>query len=73
MIGKAADPIIKRSIGRKQTKIVYSKDGSDKRVKTLLTPEADAEKACFTDEGEFLSSFPHSFIGLITLKALFLV
>jgi pyruvate,water dikinase len=50
MIGKVEDPIIKRSIGRKQTKIVYTKDGSDKRIKTLLTPEADAAKPCFTDE-----------------------
>ena len=52
MIGVAEDPIIKRSIGRKQTKIVYTKDGSDKRTKTLLTPDADAEKPSFTDEGE---------------------
>ena len=50
MIGKVEDPIIKRSIGRKQTKIIYTHDGSDKRVKTLLTPEADAEKPCFSDE-----------------------
>lgn len=50
MIGKAEDPIIKRSIGRKQTQIVYTRDGSDKRTKTLLTPDADAAKACFTDE-----------------------
>ena len=54
MIGKAEDPIIKRSIGRKQTKIVYTKDGSDKRTKTLLTPDADAGRPCFSDEGEFL-------------------
>ena len=52
MIGKVADPIIKRSIGRKQTKIVYTKDGSDKRTKTLLTPDADAERPCFSDEGK---------------------
>lgn len=51
MIGRAEDPIIKRSIGRKQTKIVYTKDGSDKRIKTLLTPDADAAKPCFSDEG----------------------
>ncbi|KAL7548672.1 hypothetical protein ACHAWF_011946 [Thalassiosira exigua] len=50
MIGKAEDPIIKRSIGCKQTQIVYSRDGSDKRVKTILTPDADASKHCFSDE-----------------------
>lgn len=50
MIGKAEDPIIKRNIGRKQTQIVYSRDGSDKRVKTILTPDADAAKPCFSDE-----------------------
>jgi len=44
MIGKAEDPIIKRSIGRKQTQIIYTRDGSDKRTKTILTPDADATK-----------------------------
>jgi len=50
MLGKAEDPIIKRSIGRKQTQIVYTRDGSDKRTKTLLTPDADATKPSFSDE-----------------------
>lgn len=50
MIGKAEDPIIKRSIGRKQTQITYTRDGSDKRTKTLLTPDADATKPSFSDE-----------------------
>jgi pyruvate,water dikinase len=50
MIGIAEDPIIKRSIGRKQTQIVYTRDGSDKRTKTILTPDADAAKRCFSDE-----------------------
>lgn len=48
--GKVEDPIIKRSIGRKQTQIVYSRDGSDKRTKTILTPDADVKKPCFSDE-----------------------
>ena len=38
MIGKVEDPIIKRSIGRKQTQIIYTHGGSDKRTKTILTP-----------------------------------
>jgi len=50
MIGKVEDPIIKRSVGRKQTLIVYTRDGSDKRTKTILTPDADAVKPCFSDE-----------------------
>jgi pyruvate,water dikinase len=50
MIGKVEDPIIKRSVGRKQTLMVYTRDGSDKRTKTILTPDADAAKPCFSDE-----------------------
>ena len=51
MIGKVEDPIIKRSLGRKQTLMVfYTRDGSDKRTKTILTPDADAAKPCFSDE-----------------------
>ena len=53
MIGKVEDPIIKRSIGRKQTQIVYTRDGSDKRTKTILTPDADAAKPCFSDEDAY--------------------
>ncbi|KAL7538959.1 hypothetical protein ACHAXR_012496 [Thalassiosira sp. AJA248-18] len=50
MINKAEDPIIKRSIGRKQTQMIYTRDGSDKRTKTILTPEAEKTKFCFSDE-----------------------
>lgn len=50
LIGKAEDPIIKRSIGRKQTQIVYTKDGSSQRVKTVETKESDKTKRCFSDE-----------------------
>ena len=50
LIGKADDPIIKRSIGRKQTKIIYTKDGSSQRVKTVEVKEADKAKRCFSDE-----------------------
>lgn len=50
MIGKAEDPIIRRRIGRKQTQMVYSRDGSDKRTKTIDTKEADQVKRCFSDE-----------------------
>lgn len=52
-IDKAEDPIIKRSIGRKQTQIIYSREGSltsDRRIKTIQTPESDQIKRCFTDE-----------------------
>ena len=50
LIGKADDPIIKRSIGRKQTQIVYTKDGSSQRVKTIETKDSDKTKRCFSDE-----------------------
>lgn len=50
MIGKAEDPIIKRTVGRKQTQIIYTQGGSDKRTKTIFTPDADAKKPSFTDE-----------------------
>ena len=30
--------------------MVYTRDGSDKRTKTILTPDADAAKRCFSDE-----------------------
>lgn len=50
LIGKADDPIIKRSIGRKQTQIVYTKDGSSQRVKTIETKDSDKIKRCFSDE-----------------------
>lgn len=50
LIGKAEDPIIKRSIGRKQTQIIYTKDGASQRVKTIETKEQDKVKRCFTDE-----------------------
>jgi hypothetical protein len=70
MIGKAEDPIIRRSIGRKQTKIVYTKDGSDKRTKTLLTPDVDAAKPCFTDEGEVFRLLVYCDINANTWKTL---
>ena len=50
LIGKADDPIIKRSIGRKQTQIIYTKDGSSQRVKTVEVKESDKAKRCFSDE-----------------------
>jgi pyruvate,water dikinase len=50
MLGKAKDPIIRRRVGRKQTQMVYSRDGSDKRTKTIETTEADQAKRCFSDE-----------------------
>ena len=50
LIGRAEDPIIKRSIGRKQTQIIYTKDGSSQRVKTIETKETDKVKRCFSDE-----------------------
>lgn len=50
MIGKAEDPIIKRAIGRKQTQIIYTRGGSDKRTRTILTPDADATRPSFSDE-----------------------
>ena len=50
LIGRADDPIIKRSIGRKQTQIVYTKDGSSQRVKTIETKDSDKIKRCFSDE-----------------------
>ena len=50
MLGKAEEPIIRRRIGRKQTQMVYSRDGADKRTKTIDTKEADQVKRCFSDE-----------------------
>jgi pyruvate,water dikinase len=49
MIGKAEDPIIRRKIGRKQTKIVYSR-GTQDPTKQIDTPEKDQKLRCFTDD-----------------------
>jgi len=50
LLDSAEDPIIRRRIGRKQTSIVYSTDGSAGRTKTLQTNETDQLKPCFTDQ-----------------------
>jgi pyruvate,water dikinase len=49
-IETAEDPIIRRRIGRKQTKIVYTRGVSHERTKTIITSESDQDKPCFTDE-----------------------
>lgn len=49
MLGKAEDPIIRRKIGRKQTKIIYSR-GTQDPTKQIDTPEKDQKLRCFTDE-----------------------
>jgi len=49
MIGKVKDPIIRRKIGRKQTKIVYSR-GTQDPTKQIETPEKDQKLRCFSDE-----------------------
>ena len=50
MIGVAQDPIIRRRIGRKQTRIIYTHGVSHSRTKTVETTEADQSKPCFSDE-----------------------
>mmetsp|Transcript_284 Transcript_284/g.541 ORF Transcript_284/g.541 Transcript_284/m.541 type:complete len:887 (+) Transcript_284:327-2987(+) len=50
MIGVAEDPIIRRRIGRKQTRIIYTQGVSHSRTKTVETSEADQTRPCFTDE-----------------------
>jgi pyruvate,water dikinase len=50
LLDKAADPIIRRSVGRKQTQMVYAREIGNMRVKTIETNENDQEKRCFTDE-----------------------
>lgn len=50
MIGVAEDPIIRRRIGRKQTRIIYTHRVSHSRTKTVETSEADQSKPCFSDE-----------------------
>jgi pyruvate, water dikinase len=50
MIGIAADPIISRRIGRKQTSIIYTDDTSKERTRAITTKEVDQAKPCFTDE-----------------------
>ena len=50
MIGIAEDPIIRRRIGRKQTRIIYTQGVSHARTKTVETTEADQTRPCFTDE-----------------------
>jgi pyruvate, water dikinase len=49
-IETAADPIIRRRIGRKQTSIIYTHGISHERTKTIQTKEADQLKPCFSDE-----------------------
>lgn len=49
-IDKAEDPIIARRIGRKQTKIVYTKGVSHQRTKQIQTKQADRERPSFSDE-----------------------
>ena len=50
MIGVAEDPIIRRRIGRKQTRIIYTHGVSHSRTKTVETSEAEQTKPCFTDQ-----------------------
>jgi pyruvate,water dikinase len=50
VINNAPDPIIRRRIGRKQTKIVYSAGVSHQRTKTVITKESDQDKPCFSDD-----------------------
>lgn len=50
MIGTAEDPIIRRRIGRKQTRIIYTKGVSHSRTRTVETTKADQARPCFTDE-----------------------
>jgi len=49
-IDKAEDPIIRRNVGRKQTKIVYTKGVSHQRTKQIVTSEVDRGRLSFTDE-----------------------
>ena len=50
VLGEADDPIIRRRIGRKQTRIVYTHGVSHERTKTIRTTKVDQIKPSFTDE-----------------------
>jgi pyruvate,water dikinase len=49
-LGIANDPIIRRRLGRKQTKIVYAEGISHSPIKTVPTNENDRNKFCLSDD-----------------------
>lgn len=49
MLGVAPDPIIRRTIGDKQTKIIYAERGAA-TTRTVPVPLGDRQRRCFSDE-----------------------
>ncbi|MCA9654274.1 MAG: phosphoenolpyruvate synthase [Myxococcales bacterium] len=48
-LGRAREPILRRKIGRKQTKIVYARRGAA-TTRVVPVPRGDRERRCFSDE-----------------------
>lgn len=49
MLGVAAEPIIRRKLGNKQTKIIYAERGAA-TTRTVPVPLGDQRRRCFSDE-----------------------
>jgi pyruvate, water dikinase len=49
MLGVAEEPIVRRKIGNKQTKIIYAERGAA-TTRTVPVPTGDQQRRCFTDE-----------------------